>query len=609
MSRSVPASRRPRAIAGRRNGRATPSATTAIDRSEPRDGPDVFRDADRLFHAAATTASFGISPISLLQAWQDWALHLAVSPGKQQELIVKTTEKLARFAMFLGSCAVNKGLGDPTILPLPQDRRYRHPDWSALPFSAWQQSFLLTQQWWHNATTGMPGVTRQHERLVEFYSRQMLDTFSPSNFVATNPEVLATTIGKGGTNLLAGMQNLLDDLARLGDGRGPAGVEKFRPGHEVAVTPGDVIFRNELIELIQYRPQTRHVKAEPVLIVPAWIMKYYILDLSPENSLVRYLLEQGFTVFCISWRNPGAEQRDLGLDDYRRLGIMAALDVVASITGRAKVHAVGYCLGGTLLSIAASAMARDGDDRLQSLSLFAAQVDFEEAGEIGLFIDESQVSLIEDLMWSEGYLDQRRMAGAFQMLRSQDLVWSRLVREYLMGERRPVNDLMAWNADATRMPYRMHSEYLRRLFLNNDLAQGRYKVDGRAVSLEDIDVPVFAVGTTTDHVAPWRSVFKLTRLLDTDIEFLLTSGGHNAGIACGPANPERSFRTLSHRTREKHPGADAWFGSARENSGSWWPTWVEWLKTQSTAEISPWPIGGRSRLPICPAPGMYVLEP
>jgi polyhydroxyalkanoate synthase len=581
----------------------------AIDRPDPSQGASVHRDADRLFHAAITAASFGISPISLLQAWQDWALHVASSPGKQQELVAKAVEKLTRFAMFRNSCAADKGMGRPCISPLPQDHRYRHPGWSVLPFSAYQQAFLLSQQWWHNATTGMPGVTGRHERLVEFYSRQLLDMLSPSNFIASNPAVIAKTVSDSGMNLLAGLQNLVDDLARLADGRGPAGVEDFRPGHEVAVTPGEVIFRNELIELIQYGSQTEHVKAEPVLIVPAWIMKYYILDLSPENSLVRYLVEQGFTVFCISWRNPRAEHRELGLEDYRRFGVMSALDGVASITGSAKIHAVGYCLGGTLLSIAASAMARDGDFRLQSLTLLAAQVDFEEPGEIGLFIDESQVSLIEDIMWSEGYLDQRRMSGAFQMLRSQDLVWSRLVHEYLMGERRPVNDLMAWNADATRMPYRMHSEYLRQLFLNNDLAQGRYKVDGRSVSVEDIDLPVFAVGALTDHVAPWRSVFKLTHLFDTDVEFLLTSGGHNAGIACGPANPKRSFRGLSHQRGEKHPDPEAWLASTAENPGSWWPAWVDWLKSHSTTEIRPVPVGGRSYRPICPAPGLYVLEP
>jgi polyhydroxyalkanoate synthase len=571
----------------------------------------VYRDADRLFHAAAASLTLGISPISLLQAWQDWALHLAAAPGKQQEIVAKGFEKLVRLTVFLGDCAAQKGAGKPCISPLPQDRRFQHSGWSVPPFSAIQQSFLLWQQWWHNATTGVPGVTAKHERLVEFYSRQLLDVLSPSNFLATNPEVLGGTIKDGGANLAAGFDNLIDDLDRVIKGRGPDGVEEFRPGQEVAVTPGEVVFRNELIELIQYRATTDSVRAESILVVPAWIMKYYILDLSPANSLVRYLVEEGFTVFCISWRNPGAEHRDLGLDDYRQLGVMAALDAVSAIVGGAKIHGVGYCLGGTLLSIAAAAMARDDDDRLQSLSLFAAQVDFEEPGEIGLFIDESQVSLIEDVMWSEGYLDQRRMAGAFQLLRSQDLVWSRLVHEYLMGERRLVNDLAAWNADATRMPYLMHSEYLRRLFLGNDLARGRYHVGDRSISVEDIEVPVFAVGTVTDHVAPWRSVFKLTHLLDTDVDFVLTTGGHNVGIACGPVNEKRSYRRLAHSRGDNHPDADRWLSSAAEHAGSWWPAWLAWLRTNSTVDIVAPAIGDLSGAyrSICPAPGSYVLEP
>lgn len=572
---------------------------------------DVFRDMDRFYHAALAGASFGISPVSLLGAWQDWALHLAMAPGKQAEIALKGFEKLQRLRGLLAAVASDPQGAATWITPLPQDRRFRHAGWQTPPFNIMSQSFLLWQQWLHNATTGVPGVSRKHERLVEFYGRQLLDMMSPSNFPTTNPEVIERTLQEGGGNFAAGFRNFLSDLHDQLDGRDDATAASFRPGHEVAVTPGEVIFRNELIELIQYAPQTATVKAEPVLIVPAWIMKYYILDLSPDNSLVRHLVAQGFTVFCISWRNPGREQREVSLDDYRRSGVMAALDAVQAICGSDRVHAVGYCLGGTLLSIAAAAMARDGNGRLASLSLFAAQVDFDEPGELGLFIDESQVSLLEDVMWSEGYLDQRRMAGAFQMLRSQDLVWSRMVASYLLGDKAEPNDLMAWNADATRMPYRMHSQYLHQLFLDNDLSQGRFRVEGRPVHLEDIRAPVFAVGTETDHVAPWRSVFKLVHLLDTDVDFVLTNGGHNAGIVAEPGHRGRIHRRLHHEDGRPHPDPESWFAETPATEGSWWPVWTEWLGIRSTGDVPPPPLGRAEAglPPLCPAPGSYVLEP
>lgn len=569
----------------------------------------IYRDADRLSHALLAAFTAGISPISLLQAWQDWLLHLSTSPGKQAEVSAKAFEKLARLSDFLLRCGLGMGSATPTITPLPQDRRFQHQAWQAFPFNALQQAFLLSQQWWHNATSGLPGVTRRHERLVEFYSRQILDTVSPSNFPTLNPEVIDKTFRKTGVNFVSGANNLVDDLFRLIDGRPPAGAENFRPGIEVAATPGEVILRNELIELIRYAPMTETVKQEPILIVPAWIMKYYILDLSPRNSLVRYLVQNGYTVFCISWRNPGGDQADLSLDDYRRLGVLAAMDAVEKAMGSGRIHGVGYCLGGTLLSIAASAMARDGDHRFASLSLFAAQVDFEEPGELGLFIDESQITLLEDVMWAEGTLDQRRMAGAFQMLRSQDLIWSHIVHEYLLGERAPMTDLMAWNADSTRMPYRMQSQYLRQLYLNNDLVEGRFCVEGRPVHLEDIRAPVFAVGTETDHVAPWRSVFKLTYLLDTDIDFVLTTGGHNAGIVSEPGHSGRSYRRLSCRHADIRPSADEWAKTATVTYGSWWPAWVEWLACHTSREVAADRSGASDGLrAICAAPGMYVIE-
>jgi polyhydroxyalkanoate synthase len=343
--------------------------------------------------------------------------------------------------------------------------------------------------------------------------------------------------------------------------------------------------------------------------VPAWIMKYYILDLSPANSLVKYLVEQGHSVFCISWKNPTADERDLGMDDYLRLGLNAAVEAIRAIVPERKVHALGYCLGGTLLAIGAAAMARDRTDALASLTLLAAQTEFSEPGEMGLFIDEAQVSLLEAQMAQTGYLTAKQMAGAFTMLRSNDLLWSRFVSHCLLGESVDrMNDLMAWNADATRLPARMHSEYLRQLFLHDDLAENRYRVGGQLVSLADVNVPVFLVGTVTDHVAPWRSVYKLHYLSGTEITFVLTSGGHNAGIVSPPGHPHRHYQLLVSAANAPRLDPERWLANAPDNQGSWWPAWHEWLRAHSGKPVKPPRMGLPREHPLGDAPGRYVLE-
>jgi poly[(R)-3-hydroxyalkanoate] polymerase subunit PhaC len=607
----------------RLGGTPCPTVRAMRQASEDHPSPSPGRDADagdlsldyadvvdRTIHYAVSRLTLGLSPAAVAEAYFDWLIHLAAAPGKQSQLWQKALRKWMRLGHFFAECARGGGKGECCIEPLPHDNRFSGEAWNSWPYNAFQQAFLLQQQWWHNATTDVRGVTEKHERQVEFATRQMLDVFSPSNFILTNPEVLQKTQAEWGMNLVRGFWNFVEDSERAVNGRKPVGMEAFKVGETLAVTPGKVIFRNRVIELIQYEPVSDKVRPEPVLIVPAWIMKYYILDLSPANSLVKYLTEQGFTVFIISWKNPTSEDRALRLEDYRTLGIGAALDAIRTIIPAAKVHGLGYCLGGTLLATEAAALARNGDDTFKTLTFLAAQVDFEEPGELGLFIDESQVSFLEDMMWEQGYLDSQQMSGVFQLLRSNDLIWSRAVHDYLMGDREPAFDLSAWNADSTRMPYQMHSDYLRQLFLHNDLAEGRHKVDDRPVALTDIRAPVFVVSTETDHVAPWRSVYKLCLLLDTDVTFLLTSGGHNAGIVSPPAKNTRHHRVSTKRALDAYVDPETWLSKRAIEPGSWWPVWTSWLRERSGSLVSAVPVGGRDGelQPLADAPGTYVLE-
>jgi polyhydroxyalkanoate synthase len=578
---------------------------------QPLDSKATFRSAiDRMIRASIGRVTMGISPVALAQAYQDWALHMAMSPGMQLELAGKTVRKLVQLAVYLQRTAINAD-PEPYIKPLPEDHRFQEPEWHNWPFNLYYQSFLLDQQWWYTATTALRGPSEHHKNVTWFVAKQLLDMASPSNFPLTNPVILKHTLEQGGTNLLRGWQNWIEDVGRLIANEKPAGTEKFQAGKNLAVTPGKVIYRNRLLEVIQYEPTTPEVSAEPVLFVPAWIMKYYILDLSPHNSMVKYLVDQGHTVFMISWKNPRAEDHDMGMDEYLRLGVGAAVDTVSTIVPGQKIHAVGYCLGGTLLAIAAAAMGRDGDDRLASMTLFAAQTDFHQAGELMLFIDESQLTFLEDIMWDKGYLDTTQMAGAFQLLRSNDLVWSRLVREYMLGERSPMTDLLAWNADATRMPYKMHKEYLRRLFLHNALSNGQYLVDDQSVAISDIRVPIFAVATEKDHVAPWHSVYKIHLQADITVTFLLTNGGHNAGVVSEPGHLHRHYRVATKVEGQPYLDPEAWFERTPVKLGSWWPEWHHWLVQHSSGKVPPPPVGNPDKgyVPLKNAPGTYVLQP
>ncbi|MES2075682.1 MAG: alpha/beta fold hydrolase [Pseudomonadota bacterium] len=555
---------------------------------------------DLMLQSAIAKMTGGVSPIAMSLAFQDWLMHLAVSPGKQLELV----ELAKRQALNWVPNGDAKAEAEAHA-----DTRFKGQDWSNWPFSAMSRSFVNAQQFWQQATSGVRGVEPHHSDVVNFTARQLLDIYSPSNYFWSNPEVLQQAVASKGQSVLAGWTNFMQDIS------GKKALKDDNPaylvGRDVAITPGKVVYRNELVELIQYSPQTPGVYLEPVLIVPSWIMKYYILDLSPHNSLVRYLVEQGHTVFMVSWRNPGSADRDLGMDDYLRCGVMYPLQEVDRICGGVPVHAAGYCLGGTLLAIGAAAIGsgRHGEPaKLASVTLLAAQTDFTDPGELGLFIDDSELAFLDAVMWKNGYLDGTQMAGSFQLLNSRDLVWSRIMREYLLGQRNVPNDLMAWNADTTRMPYRMHSEYLKHLFLHNDLAEGRYCVDGKAVAVTDIKAPMFVVGTERDHVSPWHSVYKIHLLADTEIDFVLASGGHNAGIVSEPGHARRSYKVQPHRPLgAAFIGADEWIQGATDQPGSWWPHWHQWLADRSQAELIAPPTMGAGKV-LDEAPGRNVRE-
>jgi polyhydroxyalkanoate synthase len=565
-------------------------------------------DVSRHFLATLAQWTGGLSPQAFGGAWLNVLARLASSPGRQAELARSALAKSLALAQFSG--AALKG-DAPRAAGTPYANRFSDPAWAKFPFNVMAESFLSVSDWAREAVKNVPGADPAAENIVGFTVREGLELVAPDNYLPTNPQLIRQTVDENGRNLARGLKHLAEDIGRTYKGLGPIGVEHYEVGKQVAATPGKVILRNRLMELIQYSPQTDTVRAEPILIVPAWIMKYYILDLSPKNSLVNYLTGLGHTVFMISWKNPTAEDRNVTMDDYLTLGVRAALDAVTTVVPKHKVHAVGYCIGGTLLSIAAAELAARDDDRLASVTMFAAQTDFSEPGELSIFISPAQLAMLEAMMWKKGVLDSRQMGGAFQLLRTYDLLWGPSIATYLKGERSGVNDLMSWNADGTRMAYRMHTDYLHQLYLNNDLADGRYVANGEQLSLSDITVPMFVVGTETDHVAPWRSVYKVGRLVrSSDYTFCLTSGGHNAGIISGPQHPKRRHRLHTSRAGTRLLSPDRYLEKVEPLAGSWWPTWAKWLDEHSSErKVAPPHMGAPKQglKPLCAAPGEYVL--
>lgn len=555
----------------------------------------------------ATTARFtgNVSPAAVALAWADWAMHAATAPGHQLNV-------------FKAFAAIDKPAAAQATTasgPPEADRRFRDPLWDNPPFSWWRDRFLRTQHFVDEMTGDIPGVDPHHRDVVRFMARQWLDVLSPSNFGFLNPEVLSTLRETQGQSLIQGAQRWWSDLhdmaAGHAPGAGPEACKAFRVGHEIAATPGKVVYRNAYFELLQYAPPQPQTWREPILIVPSWLLKYYILDLEAQHSLVRYLVAHGHSVFMMSWHNPGAEAGDRGLGDYLNEGLLTALREVRRLTENAPVHACGYCLGGTLLAIAAATLAREkgkdkGHNPLASVTLLAAQTDFSEPGELGLFIDASQVAYLEAMMWRQGFIGGEQLAGTFQLLNSRDLIGSRLMRDYLLGKPARTTDFTVWNADTTRIPARLHSQCLRELYLNNALATGTLQVGDQPVALSDISVPMFVVATERDHISPWRSVYKMHWLYHGDLTFALVSGGHNVGVVCELGHEHSHHRVATRAAGTAYRAPEAWFAATPAMQSSWWPAWQAWLLAQGSGKsvAAPWPPART----LADAPGTYVLE-
>jgi polyhydroxyalkanoate synthase len=567
---------------------------------------------DSEFRARLAKATSGLSPALYATAITDWLSHLVISPARQLSL----AKSGIRRGIGIGELVLKSlaGKKNTTLLKAPKgDSRFSAEEWQKPPFNIAAQTFLTMREWAMEAAGGIPGQDPDHEAFVKFVIGQTVDILAPSNIPLINPTVLKTTVKERGANLGRGAKFLLSDGINKLLGR-PASIpdlEKFRVGETLAITPGKVIFRNELIELIQYTATTKKVKTEPLLIVPPWIMKYYILDLSPENSLVKYLVDRGQTVFMISWINPGSELRDYGIEEYVEHGILAAMDAVQTVVKKSKINLVGYCAGGSLAIIAAAWLARQKDQRLNSLTTFTAQSDFSEPGDIKVFLNESELAFMQDMMAKDGYLDKSYFAKSFSALNANALTWGPMIQRYYLGQETTLFDIMAWNTDLTRVPAKLHYECMKSMFVRNEIAEDKFRLFGDKVHLSQLKIPLFFVATTTDHVAPWASVYKIHRLAPyADLCFCLTSGGHNAGIVSGAENPRRSYRLSQRQAGDPFRHPDDFLSEEVEIIGSWWPAWSNWLSSQCSGErVAPKPGGsGKDKLHILgDAPGEYVF--
>ena len=537
-------------------------------------------------------------------------LDVASNYVKSPMQIVEAQAKLWNGYLNLVQSSANRLFGKeskPVVTPSRGDKRFKDPDWhNRFAFDLLKQSYLLMSQWLEKQVQETKGVDDHTRKMAEFYVKQITNAFSPSNFLLTNPEVLRVTLETNGENLVLGMQHFLEDVER-GHGRlqiQQTDMKAFQLGRNIALTPGKVVFQNDLIQLLQYEPTTEKVHKRPLLIFPPWINKYYILDLTPDKSFVKWAVSEGYTVFVVSWVNPDARQSMKSFESYIFEGAYAALDAVEAATGEKEVNAIGYCIGGTMLSCALAHMAARGIDRIKSATFFATQVDFTEAGDLKVFIDEEQIDALERQMEEHGgLLEGSAMASTFNMLRSNDLIWSYVVNNYLLGREPVPFDLLYWNADATRMPAKMHLFYLRECYLRNHLAEGVMELGGERLDLHKIKIPIYLQSSREDHIAPYNSVYKGTKLFGGDVTFIVAGSGHIAGVINPP-----SAHKYQYWTNDKKPNtAKEWLLGAEEHPGSWWGEWEEWLRPKS-GHLVPARKPGDGKLKVLEdAPGSYVM--
>ncbi|MFK5984313.1 MAG: class I poly(R)-hydroxyalkanoic acid synthase [Pseudomonadota bacterium] len=544
-------------------------------------------------------------PFNLQQAWKDWLAAAAQNPEKLVEANMAMMQDTMKLYQQAALRMWNQS-SDPVIKEEKGDRRFRHDDWNEQPvFEAIKQSYLLSSKWIRKVVSDVEGLDEATSQKMEFFTERLLDAMSPTNFAATNPAVLEKIKQTNGANLVHGLKNMLDDLE---DGDGQLRIKMtdntaFELGVNVAVTPGKVVFENRMFQLIQYSPTTETSFKRPLLITPPWINKFYILDLQPKNSMLRWLVEQGHTVFVMSWINPDESYKDTGFDAYVLEGVMEAVNQVEKATGESSINAIGYCIGGTLLATTLSYMKEKGDTRIHSATFFTTMIDFSEPGDLGIFVDEDQLQSLEEKMSETGFLEGRDMAGTFNLMRANDLIWSFYINNYLLGNDPRPFDLLYWNSDSTRMPCTMHSEYLRNMYLNNLLVEpGGITIDGVAIDINQIDTPACFISTVDDHIAPWKSTYAGAKRFNGSVKFILGGSGHIAGIINPPDANKYGFRTTSKLPTD----CEAWAEKAEQHEGSWWPEWQRWIKQKAGKQVAA-RIPGDNQLDVIEdAPGSYV---